>query len=45
MCMLRFLCLTPAFWKKINNEALDESDLKSLDAYSWQVLQDLRCNA
>ena len=36
------LDLAPIFWKKIIGDELDELDLKAMDTFSWQVLQDLK---
>ena len=36
------LDLPPLFWKKILDEEPDDLDLKFMDTYSWQVIQDLR---
>lgn len=35
----------PVFWKQLTGDALTESDLKSFDTYSWQIIQDLRKHA
>ena len=36
--------LAPSVWKQLLGENLTISDLESFDAYSWQVLTDLRDN-
>jgi hypothetical protein len=36
------LDLPPLFWKKILNIEPDEFDLKTIDTFSWQVVQDLK---
>ena len=36
------LDLPPIFWKKILNVEPDEFDLKTIDTFSWQVIQDLK---
>ena len=36
------LDLPPIFWKKILNIEANEMDLKFIDTYSWQVVQDLK---
>jgi hypothetical protein len=36
------LDLPPIFWKKILNVEPDEMDLKMIDTFSWQVIQDLK---
>ena len=37
--------LAPTVWKQLLNEELDMSDLECFDAYSSQVLIDLRDNS
>jgi len=36
------LDMPPLFWKKILNVQPDEFDLKCIDTYSWQVIEDMR---
>lgn len=36
------LDLPPIFWKKIIGQECDELDLKMIDTYSWQIIQELK---
>lgn len=36
------LDLPPIFWKKLLDLELTEHDLKQIDTFSWQVIEDLR---